>query len=262
MIDIPLRERQFGQVLSFLDEQLGDSDVTVVFGDAAGGHVYFVSNRPLPGYQRHGGVYVKDATEAFEAARLGKYDIIQDAWRAIGFSRYDDMTYFGNQREPTKFESWALGVSAPYVWHGSLGFRSAASITFESAPAVYPDDCVICHEGTHGLILQHAEFIASYPLSNEMQDIIIEASKPNFTDAGTKAAVLQEAICVASEFDYARRFYPHILDDMARYVQAQSAYMDDSVHRAGARIFLSADPSLPELKLQICKRNRARKALI
>ena len=66
MIDVALRDRQFSRVLGFLDEQLGDNDVTMIFGDATKGRVYFVSNRQLEGYQRHGEIYVRDAGEPDE----------------------------------------------------------------------------------------------------------------------------------------------------------------------------------------------------
>lgn len=153
MIDIALRERQFAQVLGFLDEQLGDSDVTIVFGDAAGDRAYFVSNRPLHGHQRHGGIYVRDAGKI-----PAWYDLTPSYARKLTDIGHMFRTAGQDGESLSLWERHELFVSGSYAWSFSETFWHM----FNCPPYTgyeAPEDANMCHEAAHGILLPHNNFL-------------------------------------------------------------------------------------------------------
>lgn len=252
-----LREQQFSRVLGFLDEQLGDSDVTIVFGDASDGRVYFVSNRPLTDYQKvdgaRGGIYVKDAGKpeewgekhiierdllAFNASQPG-YDAFELRMRSVDDSGkvvYVDI----KERLPTMVEHDIMSVTGPYAWIYSRTFRDLILHCRHAYRHLhFPEDFLMCHEGAHGIVRKHERFAEKIPENK----------------------ILEEAVVNIVSTDYVARFHPEYLGGLKKMIRG-GAKRNVFPHSAAYSILLSEEQALRELHQEIKKRNLARKALI
>ena len=145
MIDVALRERQFARVLGFLDEQLGDSDVAIILGDASDNQAYFVSNMPLKGYERHGGIYIRNMGSAKE--------------KKPPLDRFDDRRA-GFITDPSANDP-ILCAEVPYAWVDSEEFSSAMWPS-NAEYHIFPADRVIAHEAVHGILYRNIDMIENY----------------------------------------------------------------------------------------------------
>lgn len=181
MIDIPLRDMQINRVLGFLDEQLGDNDVTIVLGDAADGRVYFVSNRSLNGYQKQGGIYIRGAGIAKN--RTPPLNYIKEKTASFRRKRNFDLT------------DEAIGAQDSYAWvdspeYGETMWHSRARYH------VFPSDRLMVHECIHAINDKHPEIVGEYSF------------------------VEDEALAIIGTMDYTRIFLPDFSEVYHSYLSA------------------------------------------
>lgn len=174
MIDIPLRERQFGQVLGFLDEQLGDNDVTIIFGDAADGRAYLVSNRTLNYGKKFDGLYVKD----LDIAQGFDYDLSLNM-----ASPGPHYTFQDEENELALMHFWGVGL--PFAFAYSQEFIDLLANGAPVNHVLLPDDVSICHEAAHGIVHRYGFVRRSEALEEALvQKTFVDYASQTYPDAG------------------------------------------------------------------------------
>ena len=272
MIDIGLRESQFSRVLGFLDEQLGDNDVTIVFGDASEGRVYFVSNRPLHGYQKHDGVYVKDAGRPVEWAIEEMKGVVDDV-RCEPCYNPSEIRVTENigckkqithENEMLKINRRNLiRIETPYAWNYSAGFRDLIVPGYQAEFLKFADDATTCHEAAHGVIRRHFDFLASYaaePMIKERIERIESSERLNTDPNALRRDLLDEAVAqLISSTNYMDMYHA---DQAASLRETFAAYDTDSIHKNALDLAFNHPEVIEEIQRRIRERNLARKALI
>lgn len=232
MIDVALRDIQFSRVLGFLDEQLGDNDVAIVFGDADSERVYFVSNRPLAGYKMVGGIYVKDDGQPEEWGEKK----LSGIRRIVNYPHHTNIVLEDFRRETMGLES---GLAGAYGWSHSKQFKELIAGEAEDGWHLqFPEDFAVCHEGAHCVISADQPYLFTYPMTQ---------------------ILLEDALAHKVSYDYMSIFYPCQLSNLtAKMADA----VNDNIPLTGQafEIVLRHMPYLQEMQQQIKKRNQARKA--
>ncbi len=261
MIDLELRDMQITRVLGFLDEQLGDNDVTIVFGDAADGLVYFVSNRALPGYQKMSGIYVKDAGKPKQWPKDARESI--KTHTSLGSRYYHEKPAKPNRLtiELSPSQLYVIGTTSPYAWNYSAAFRDLVAPKHESSHLLFPDDQPICHDGAHGILIHHNDFLAKYksePLDKMMGLHLAEF--PLELVKGTRGHGLNEAAATFVSSIYMDRFYPENSGKLREFLEFLKLYSEDVTSMTASGMVLEQPEILEEIRHQIRERNLARKA--
>ena len=233
MIDVALRERQFARVLGFLDEQLGDSDVAIVFGDSDGESVYFVSSRRIDGYEREGTAFVKSWKLRDLNPEVTRYLQVQHCGYYTSFEvpkPESDAT--GNpsgyvKRQPFPEEAF-FGLTKPYAFNFSHRLMSAVDSEYARG-SDFLEDWEMCHEAAHGIIGKNRDIMRQLP--------------PNTAS--------EEALSHLVSMDYASRFYP------ARRIWLLG-YLNPIMMGPGAYRMFEEEHALRNLQQQIRQRNPAK----
>ena len=265
MIDVPLREQQFDRVLGFLDEQLGDSDVTIVFGDAEGDRAYFVSNGQLQGYQKHGGIYVKDAGRPEEWDRNAREGVVNSVdWDPKYYGMESRFTETKNGKKkatitkttPIPSEIYILGVTVPYAWNYSAAFRDLISPRHQPEHLRFPDDHTTCHEAAHGIIKPHSGFLAAYD-SEPVIEGVVDSMNFRHDPEDTREYLLNEALAQLISANYTDRY--HTTEDANRLRGFWSVFETDQEHMQAVRLVFNQHQAMEKLRERIRERNLARK---
>ena len=194
VIDVPLRDMQINRVLGFLDEQLGDSDVTIVFADLGNGLGCLYSNRCANGYRQSGNIYFKEFED-------------------YSFNEHPNFFLGGPQYFPIEYEIPDVETftcfKPPVAWACSEDlmklFRSHKNL------GGLPDDTYMCHEASHHIVRKQPGILST---------------------AGVGFDIIDEALSMHITNNYIRQHHPYCLAEYAEHLQGQILHPVETLEKA------------------------------
>jgi len=215
---IPLK-----RVKAFLLDNLGDDQVTIVYGDTTNGNVYFYSTSPMEGYISIDDVYVRNAGSPKNWDSNALKDLTE---RFVGDARLhqDTILFLGKRkkRELSAAEKRLMNINGSYAWNHSSAFKDIVAptkILAEYEISEEPDDYTSCHEGAHSI---------------------------------KDAEVIEEATAHLVSNVYMEKFYPNQFEQLKKRLLKLET---DGTHMLAFKLAFDKDSQLYRIRDQIKERN-------
>ncbi|MBI5332782.1 MAG: hypothetical protein HZB65_04365 [Candidatus Aenigmarchaeota archaeon] len=221
-----LRVDQMNSGIEYVKAIFG-RDCSAIFTDCERDTIYVYSNRPLAGYKQHNGIYVR----GFDSKKWDKAAINGVGTDARFMPFHNTLNSFGNiSYTERKLLNWEKLIGLEQLRADESGYAHVPSIRFWSSlyanirfPNI-PDDSIIVHEITHGVL--HDPDLEIFTNVFEMKGV----------EEYQRASVIDEAVATFVGLEYIREKHPESLDYFL-FVLKTTEYRDP-IHENASRIVL------------------------